>query len=245
MENIEIYKALMNTPPEAKKEIAAGRLKGFTDINPMYRIRKLTEVFGPCGVGWNTVNVKYTIQEMGQEKAIFCELGLVYKHGDQWSDPVYGCGGNKLVTIERNGPYLNDEAYKMAYTDALSIACKSLGMCHDVYFAKDRTKYDLPESEPEKAPQKAEQPKTLTQKVEQAKATIQKTDTVPPVEEDPKVKAKAMMDGIIKKLGITTEQFVAFRTQLIRDGVIAPKGFLDMTQSDWDSVGNAIIEVMG
>ena len=49
---MELYIQLQKTPPEAQKRIAAGRLKGMTDINPMWRIKRLTEVFGPCGIGW-------------------------------------------------------------------------------------------------------------------------------------------------------------------------------------------------
>ena len=59
MDNMEIYNKARVVPNEAKKEITAGRLKGFTDINPMWRIKKLTEVFGPAGFGWWTQNVRY------------------------------------------------------------------------------------------------------------------------------------------------------------------------------------------
>jgi len=37
---------------------------------------------------------------------------------------------------------MSDECFKMALTDALSVACKSLGVAADVYFEKDRSKYD-------------------------------------------------------------------------------------------------------
>lgn len=51
-DNMRIYNAVREVPKEAQKPITAGRLKGMTDINPMWRIKKLTELFGPCGVGW-------------------------------------------------------------------------------------------------------------------------------------------------------------------------------------------------
>ena len=38
--------------------------------------------------------------------------------------------------------YQSDECFKMALTDALGTACKTLGMAADVYFQKDRTKYN-------------------------------------------------------------------------------------------------------
>ena len=36
---------------------------------------------------------------------------------------------------------MNDEAFKMAETDALSVACKKLGIGADIYWAGDNTKY--------------------------------------------------------------------------------------------------------
>lgn len=52
MDNLEFYNSARSVPQEALREIKAGRLKGFTDINPMWRDKKLTELFGPCGIGW-------------------------------------------------------------------------------------------------------------------------------------------------------------------------------------------------
>ena len=143
MKNLDIYDKFRVVPQEAKKEIGAGRLKGFTDINPMWRIKMLTEQFGVCGFGWYTEIVEQKI-EIGSDgqKAAFVTINLFVKDGDVWSKPIVGVGGSSFIANERNGLYTSDECFKMAYTDALSIACKSLGMGADVYFAKDRTKYD-------------------------------------------------------------------------------------------------------
>ena len=50
LENMEIYDRLRDVPQNAQKQIGAGRLKGMTDINPMWRIARLTEMFGPVGI---------------------------------------------------------------------------------------------------------------------------------------------------------------------------------------------------
>ena len=52
MDNMKFYNMGRTVPDEAKKPISAGRLKGMTDINPMWRIKRLTEMFGACGIGW-------------------------------------------------------------------------------------------------------------------------------------------------------------------------------------------------
>lgn len=49
MENLEIYNRCREVPKEAQKAIAAGRLKGKTDINPMWRIKKTDRAVWPGG----------------------------------------------------------------------------------------------------------------------------------------------------------------------------------------------------
>lgn len=141
MEKMEIYNRVRSVPDEAKKSISAGRLKGMTDINPMWRIKKLTEEFGPCGIGWWTKVTDRWTETIGDETCAFVDLELYVKVGNEWSKPITGSGGSKLATKERSGIYVSDECYKMAETDALSVACKKLGIGADVYFSADRTKY--------------------------------------------------------------------------------------------------------
>jgi hypothetical protein len=148
MENLKIYNQHRAVPETAKKEIVAGRMKGKTDINPMWRIKALTELFGPCGIGWYyTVSKKWT-EVYGDEVAAFVDIELFVKHEDKWSMPICGTGGSMFVAKESRGPYVSDECYKMATTDAISVACKQLGIGADVYWEKDKSKYDnVPEQD--------------------------------------------------------------------------------------------------
>ena len=148
--NLSIYESVREVPKEAKKGIEAGRLKGKHDINPMWRIKKLTEVFGPAGFGWYTEIVRtWTEASECGEMAVFVDINLFVKKDGEWSRPIFGNGGNKLIANEKkyeNGqtvyiPYLDDDAYKKAYTDAISVAAKALGVGADVYFEKDKGKY--------------------------------------------------------------------------------------------------------
>ena len=141
MNNMEIYEKVRQVPQEAKKTIGAGRLKGMTDINPMWRIKSLTEQFGVCGIGWYYDCTKQWIEEVGEERVACVNINLYIKVDGEWSKPIFGTGGSKLSTKESKGVYVSDECYKMATTDAISVACKSLGMGADVYWDKDRTKY--------------------------------------------------------------------------------------------------------
>ena len=142
MENLEIYDKVRVVPENAQKKITGGRLKGMTDISPMWRIKTLTELFGPCGIGW-----KYTITSERLENgangeiAAFVGIDLFYMQDGMWSEPVPGTGGSMFVAKETAGLRTSDECFKMALTDALSVACKALGVAADVYWEKDSTKY--------------------------------------------------------------------------------------------------------
>lgn len=150
MENLKYYNMGRQVPQEAKKSIGGGRLKGMTDINPMWRIKKLTEMFGVCGIGWKYEIEKEWIEKNGDEQAAFVKINLYIKDDDKWSDAIPGVGGNMFVAKEKERLYTSDECFKMALTDALSVSCKALGIGADIYFDKDRSKYDAREEEPEK-----------------------------------------------------------------------------------------------
>lgn len=146
MENLALYNRLRTVPNEAKKEIKAGRLKGFTDINPMWRLKALTDAFGACGVGWwYEITDKQMHASPGtSEIAVFVDILLFYVDPatGKASHGIPGTGGSSFVAKERNGPYMSDECFKMALTDALSVAAKALGVGADVYFEKDKSKYE-------------------------------------------------------------------------------------------------------
>lgn len=152
MEKMEIYEQSRVCPENAQRQIQAGKLRGKTDINPMWRLKKLTELFGPCGTGWKIDNASFwTTPGANGEVVAWCSLELRYATENGWSDPLFGIGGSMLVDTQKGNLTTNDDAYKMAYTDAISVACKSLGMAADIYWQQDRTKYDRP-LEPQEKP---------------------------------------------------------------------------------------------
>lgn len=176
MENMELYALGKSVPAEAKKPINAGRLKGFTDINPMWRIKRLTEMFGPCGIGW-WYEITDKRMEFGKENEVraFVDIDLFYTYKGETSKAIPGTGGSSYVTTEKNGVYVSDECFKMALTDAISVAAKNIGIGADVYYDKDRDKYTAPAEEPKQKAPKAEEPKEAT-KAEEPKIPAQNAD---------------------------------------------------------------------
>lgn len=142
-ENLKVWNAVKQPPPEVLREIKGGRLKGKTDISPQWRYRVMTETFGVCGFGW-----KYTVDRLWTEAGsfdqvlAFAQVSVYVKVDDKWSDAIPGQGGSMLIEKESSGLYSSDEGYKMAITDALSVAFKVLGVAADVYMGMwDGTKY--------------------------------------------------------------------------------------------------------
>lgn len=147
-QNLRFYEMLRKVPEEALKEIKGGRLNGKSDINPVWRIKAMTDAFGPCGIGWKYEITKQWQEVYGQEVKSFTNINLYVKVNGEWSEPIPGTGGATLVEVGKSGAYVNDEGYKMSLTDALSVSMKALGVAADIYFSADaqksvyETKYD-------------------------------------------------------------------------------------------------------
>lgn len=157
--NLSLYAIGARVPDEACRPFT--RPGGFsgTDINAMWRIKALTEMVGPCGIGWYTETVKRWTEhyeETGEAK-VYCDINLYIRNPatGEWSKPITGTGGNSVI-LSRNKKdslgniigtveYANDEMYKMAETDAFGSACKKLGIGASVYWSSDKSKYTISE----------------------------------------------------------------------------------------------------
>lgn len=134
--NLRFYSQGCEVPADALKPIKAGRLKGMSDVNPMWRMRRMTEIFGPVGFGWKYEITKQWTESYGETVKCFCNILLYVRDPKtmEWSAPIPGNGGSAIVSKETNGLYVNDEGYKMALTDALSIAMKPLGIGGNIWY---------------------------------------------------------------------------------------------------------------
>ena len=235
--NMRIYEAVRFVPEQAKKKITGGRLAGMTDINSMWRIKVLTEQFGPCGEGWYTSDVKYWQDRLDNNGsvALFCSILLHVKIDGAWSQPIYGIGGNTLVAAEKSGLRIDDEAYKKAYTDAISVACKALGIGADVYFEKDVTKYSEYEDD---SGQTAQQPANQQQHDKKQQTAQQPANQHTSVQFD----YRAAVTQYKQERNLTSEQFADLRNACIICRAVPDMRSGDMTQRDWEALFRAIDE---
>ena len=147
--NLRFYIPSMEPPKEALRPFQrAGGFRG-TDINAQWRIKQLTSLFGPVGFGWYyEVTRREILQfDIAHQKCLV-DINLYVRDPDtkEWSKPIFGTGGNDWISKSKDGSIkVNDELYKMAITDALGNACKSLGFGASVYWDQDKSKYTVDE----------------------------------------------------------------------------------------------------
>lgn len=140
----ERYEKHAVPPTDALNEIDFGALKGKSDINPQWRYEAMTDLYGLCGIGWKMEIVKteqVPVPSTG-ELMVFVTISVSIRDGETWSAPIYGIGGDFLIKIANGKLKPNDEAYKMAMTDALGKALSMLGIASRVYRGLYDTKYE-------------------------------------------------------------------------------------------------------
>ncbi len=140
LDNLEIWTALGKTDPEHTKPFK--RSGGFagTAINPLWAFRRLTSMFGPCGIGWGMERPDFqVVPGDNREVLVYCTVAGWYVNDGRRAE-LFGVGGDKAVTyIKANAQHKrperwenDDEAFKKAYTDAIGNAFKFIGIGADV-----------------------------------------------------------------------------------------------------------------
>jgi hypothetical protein len=139
MSNTELWDKLGKTDPAHTKAFTrGGGFKG-TAIKPMWSYRRMTEEFGPCGTGWGIGEPSFQVVPAGDETLVFCTASVWYGEDRK---TVYGVGGDKAVVKFSTGVRSDDEAFKKAFTDAITNALKMIGVGADVHMGMfDDNKY--------------------------------------------------------------------------------------------------------
>jgi hypothetical protein len=116
----------------------------------------MTEVFGPCGTGWGIETPTFTVVHAADEMLVYCTVTVWY--GPEKRQLV-GVGGDKVLSKNKYGTATDDEAFKKAFTDAITNALKTLGAGADIHMGVYDGKYqDRHEPEPVAAPAPAPKP---------------------------------------------------------------------------------------
>ena len=97
----DLWDRLGKTDPKHTKGFKrAGGFSG-TAIKPIYSYRRMTEEYGPCGIGWGVGQPSFqTVAAPEGEVLVFCTVSVW--HGDK-QNLVVGVGGDKAVGKNKYG----------------------------------------------------------------------------------------------------------------------------------------------
>lgn len=138
--NLALWAVLSKTDPRHTKSFKrAGGFSG-TAIRPIWIIQRLTEMFGPVGVGWGMGKPTFELVHASEgEVSVYCTVECWHTNRE---NVFFGVGGDKAVGKNKHGLNVDDEAFKKAFTDAVGNAFKFVGVGADVHMGLfDDSKY--------------------------------------------------------------------------------------------------------
>ena len=118
---------------------------------------------------------------------------------------------------------MSDECYKMALTDAISVAAKALGVAADVYYKNDRSKYIMDTITTEDPPADGLQPG-------------EKMNLPPAGSWNP----KNAIGLFCKRVGLKLADFANLRTALIAGGIVRDIPSGELSPVDFDVLCKAM-----
>lgn len=139
--NLDFWEKVCQTDEKFTQSFTNARGVNLTAIDPMYRIRTLTEQFGPCGIGWGVRNEKFDTVHFPPEKSHY---DLLTYHAEFW----YLLEGDiHIIPIASDVPffeydgvnqkwYRTQDPVKSVKTDALTKGISWLGFQADTYMGR-------------------------------------------------------------------------------------------------------------
>lgn len=136
-EPMRLWDQVWQTDPKHTKGFKRGGGFSGTATCALYNVRRATELFGPCGIGWGYEEVEHVVAE----RVWFSRVRLWYIL-DGTRGEVEHWGGTEIVSQRKSGAFIDDEAAKKSLTDALSKCFSMLGFCADIHMGLyDDSKY--------------------------------------------------------------------------------------------------------
>ena len=189
-----IYNSARSVPANAIKKITGGAYgaAGLSDVNPQWRIERMTEIFGPIGDGW----IWEPVEQWIENGVHYAHVVVQYKKADgEYSLLVHGYGGTKAGNKD------DSDLLKSSITDALSNALRYFGVGADVWYSAGKsaeqnqfdTKYSSP---PTPAKVQGEKRRTEPKKNDAAK-TEGEPMLASSIDHGEKTTSDNLIDGIV------------------------------------------------
>lgn len=142
MENKALWKRAFTTDPAAVKPITGKQYKG-NSPKPYWIVERLTDEFGPCGIGWGFTILNERFERFGETESLHVAVvRFWYEHeGKRGEFEQVGQTRSSYVTSKGNFT-VDEDAPKKSVTDALVKCASYLGFAGDIFSGMwDDSKY--------------------------------------------------------------------------------------------------------
>lgn len=142
MSNKALWDSVCKTDPAHVKPITGKSYQG-NSPKPYYIVERLTETFGPCGIGWGFTVLSERMERLSETDVLHIALVRLWYLLDGKRGEIEQMGQTKAVYERAKGGLMVDEdAPKKSTTDALVKCASYLGFAGDIFSGRwDDTDY--------------------------------------------------------------------------------------------------------
>lgn len=140
--NLALWQRVCVTDPRAVKPITGKQYSG-NSPKPYWIVQRLTEEFGPCGLGWGYTVLNERMERLTETDVLHVAVVRFWYVLDGQRGEVEQIGQTKAVYAKKDGSLLVDEdAPKKSVTDALVKCASYIGFAGDIFSGRwDDSKY--------------------------------------------------------------------------------------------------------
>lgn len=179
MENKDLWRRVFKTDPKAVKPITGKQYSG-NSPKPYWIVERLTEEFGPCGIGWGFEIINERFERFNDSDTLHIAAVRFWYMLDDKKGVLEQIGQTKSSYISSKGSFILDEdAPKKSVTDALVKCASYLGFAGDIFSGRwDDSKYvaEAKEFYEEKARRESMTPEELAEQDRQEKRAAELED---------------------------------------------------------------------
>lgn len=183
--NKELWSRVCVTDPHAVKEITGKQYRG-NSPKPYWIVERLTEEFGPCGIGWGFTIANERMERLSQDDVLHVAVVDFWYVLDGKTGHIQQVGQTKATYMSSKDKLVVDEdAPKKSVTDALVKCASYIGFAGDIFAGRwDDSKYVAQANKEWRAKEDAEsQAQAAAQRAEWLEATAMKLEACESVKE--------------------------------------------------------------
>lgn len=140
-DNKSLWKRVFTTDPRAVKPITGKQYKG-NSPSPYWIVERLTDEFGPCGIGWGFTILSERMERLTETDVLHVAVVRMWFVMDGKRGEFEQIGQTKAVYQSKNGTMVDEDAPKKSVTDALVKCASYLGFAGDIFSGMwDDSKY--------------------------------------------------------------------------------------------------------